>query len=170
MKYKFEVILGIVVTVVIAAVVWGLYVIGSPEKARMRRFDDLRLQHMQQLQSEILSYWQAKEKLPATLSELKDDLRGVTVPADPETDAAYEYQKKGDEAFSLCADFALSSEERRLYDKEMSYPMYGPYGPYVREQNWEHGSGRHCFDRTIDKERYLKDQEAVKRGAPVPVY
>lgn len=166
MKYKFEVIVGVIITIVAATVIWGLMVIGSPEKARMRRFDDLRLQHLQQVQGELLSFWQAKSRLPNELSELKDDLRGVNVPVDPESGSAYEYVKNSDDQFSLCATFSLNSEERRLYDKEQAYPMYGPYGPYIREQNWEHEAGRQCFDRTIDKERYQKDQELVPQPYP----
>lgn len=170
MKYTFEIVIGVIITVVAAAVLWGLWVIGSPEKARMRRFDDLRVQHLQQLQSELVSFWQDKERLPDELSEIKDDLRGVAIPVDPETGTAYEYEKKGSEQFTLCATFSLSSEERRLHDKELSYPYYGAYGPYIREQNWEHEAGRSCFERTIDKDRYLKDKAAVEMVRPAPVY
>lgn len=164
---KMKVFIGVVIAIVTASVVWGLYVIGSPEKTRLRKFDDIRLQHLQQIQSELLSYWQSKDVLPAQLDMLRDDLTGVTVPKDPQTGAPYEYRKTGELTFTLCANFALSTDERKLNDKDLSYPMYGPYGPYIIEQTWEHGVGRQCFDRTIDKERYQKDQEQVKRNAPV---
>ncbi len=126
----------------------GFFIIGSPETQRMLRFDRQRVEHLQNIQSQIVNYWQTKGKLPETLDNLSDPLVGFTVPRDPKTDAPYEYRRISELTFVLCADFRLESA---------SYPKPAiPRAFYqdVFEANWEHGQGKQCFERTIDPERF----------------
>ena len=144
MKYF---VYGVIGAVVVAIVV-GFVIVGSPNEERMRNLDEQRANDLQGLQYEIVNYWQAKDVLPATLSDIKDDIRGVRVPADPETNAPYEYAVKGNLQFELCAVFARASNEA---DSEVARPV-GLYGGI--NENWQHGAGRTCFARTIDKDLY----------------
>ena len=130
------------------AIVAGFLIVGSPNEERMRKLDERRANDLQGLQYEIVNYWQAKDVLPKALSDIKDDIRGVRVPADPETNVPYEYAVKGDMQFELCAVFARVSSDA---DSEAARPV-GLYGGI--NENWQHGAGRTCFMRTIDKDLY----------------
>lgn len=151
-----KIFVGIIIAVVSTVIIAGFFVAGSPKDARFKKFDGIRVQHLQTVQSELISFWQAKEKLPERLDELNDSLRGFAVPTDPTSGASYEYERKIDIQFSLCASFAGTSE-----GVEAGYPKYVPRPAYSGEYgasyplldggfNWEHGAGRVCFDRTID--------------------
>lgn len=139
----------IVIGAVAVAVVASFFVIGSPLTERTRRFDERRVSDLQSIQWEVVNYWQKKSRLPATLAELNDDIRGFGVPQDPETGGAYEYAEESAASFSLCATFSLASDAsanmRRI---TKSVPVIGV------NQSWTHGSGRTCFTRTIDKDLY----------------
>lgn len=138
-----------VIVVVIAAVVTGFFIIGSPKQERLRRFDLERVGRLQEIQMQIINYWRSKEVLPLQLADLEDKISGFIPPTDPETNAPFEYSVKGPESFELCATFSLASE------KDETSPVARPmiYGGQVNE-SWKHDVGRACFERTIDKELY----------------
>lgn len=153
--------------IVLLAVVMGFVAVGSPAKQRALRFDSQRLGDLQGIQWQIVSHWQQKEKLPATLNDLKDPISGNVIPNDPETEKPYEYTAKSATSFELCATFALKNNDTKgrgaSYgggrDIAVSYPSYG--GDPANE-NWKHEAGRACFTRTIDPERYPPNK-------PIPV-
>lgn len=113
--------------VVVAAVVAGLVVSGSPGEQRLRRFDDQRVSDLMELSRALDSYWDTEAALPASLDLLVDGRRLTRVPVDPATDAAYEYLVDASEAYRLCADFAR------------------PSGEDARGDFWAHEAGRTCF-------------------------
>lgn len=123
----------------------GFLVIGSPMQARQMRFDEQRVTDLMGIQDQIVSYYQAKQKLPASLADLDDSLSYYSLPQDPQG-RAYEYVPGEGLSFSLCADFGAASA---LGSNMSAYkPTYGP------GDNWAHAAGRQCFERTIDPERY----------------
>lgn len=137
--------------VVAAAVIGGFFVAGSPQSARLQQFDAMRQQNLQEIQSQIVYYWQQKGALPSNLDLLRNDISGFVAPKDPESGAPYEYRVTGELSFALCANFALPSMNDGR-SKSVPYPAY-PYDGGVA-QNWEHHAGTFCFDRTIDKDFY----------------
>lgn len=148
----------IIIIIVVGAVIAGFFVVGSPKEERLRRFDERRIQDLQSLQNEIVNYWQSKAKLPERLPELVDNIRGFTVPRDPETSSEYGYQIKGELEFALCATFdrasildtaSISGSTARVTTKA-PYPVDN----YSLGQNWDHSPGYVCFDRKIDKDIY----------------
>jgi hypothetical protein len=145
------------IVVVLAAVVAGFFVIGSPKTERARRFDYERVANLQEAQSQIIFYWQSKERLPVALGNLSDSISGYITPTDPETGAAYEYIVIGTTTFKLCATFNLASETDPNIAAETKYAMY----PGGVMENWSHGAGQACFERTIDPELY-KSFEKIK--------
>lgn len=142
--------------IVLAAIVMGFVVVGSPAKQRAMRFDGQRISDLQNIQWQIVSHWQQKQKLPATLAELKDSISGQTIPKDPENKTEYGYMVKGDKSFELCATFTLKHED--LSGKGGYYQvgdsLTDMYIPDNMNENWKHEAGRTCFTRTIDPERY----------------
>ena len=131
---------------VLAAVVAGFFAVGSPAHQRDLNFDLKRVQGLQEIQSQIISYWQRKNVLPPNLMSLTDDIIGYKAATDPETQAPYEYRVKSDLTFELCADFKLASPSNNK-----PVPMYYPN---VSADNWDHTAGHNCFLRSIDPEIY----------------
>lgn len=147
-----------IIAVVALAVVAGFFVVGSPKQERLRRFDAERVQDLQNLQSRIVNFWQSKNQLPRELSELNDSLSGFAVPTDPVSGQAYEYLVKGELSFQLCATFDLPSLPSGKAGNRIPEPSAYPAPPHIQGENWEHGMGRVCFDRTIDKDLYKLDK------------
>ena len=135
--------------IVLIAVVGAFFIIGSPMSARLAQFDQQKVSELQGIQSEIVNYWQSKEKLPATLADLNDPISGYKVPIDPQSVVAYEYNIKdaANLSFELCAVFNKQGEDQYGFA-----PTSFPVKDYM--QNWQHEAGRVCFERTIDKQLY----------------
>ncbi len=148
---------------VLTAIVFGFMTVGSPAQQRLMRFDERRIQDLQSIQSQVVTYWQQKEVLPATLDDLKDPLVGYSIPRDPEFESGkeYEYSVKGKLTFELCATFALPMPEGWveypkggiepiIYREDGSVSSYPYPGPFGTNESWDHEEGRTCFERTID--------------------
>lgn len=137
---------------VLVSIIAGFFIVGTPWEARLYRFDEQKVSDLQQIQWQLVNYWQSKEALPAALAELQDPIGGFIVPADPQTGEAYTYVRTNTTSFKLCAVFNAESR---------------PYAPATRtvatlpggvekglSDNWQHGAGEACFERTIDPELY----------------
>lgn len=131
---------------VVASLIWAFVVIGSPANERLRRFDGQKVQDLQNIQWQVVSYWQAKGKLPVGLATLNDSISGFIAPVDPQTKQSYDYKTTGNKAFQLCANFNLDNKTDPVNSVKTA-----PVGFY---DNWQHFSGSVCFDRTIDAEFY----------------
>lgn len=130
----FNRIAGLVAIVVfLIAVGVGLHMSGSPAEQRLAGFDQQRRTHLARIRNSVDAYWRANRALPSRVDE---DVIGIamgSVPRDPETDIAYEYQVTGDDAYRLCARFSRESPQS----------MAGDF--------WAHGPGRHCFDFRVSE-------------------
>ena len=114
--------------VIVAAIGIGLYLTGPPGEQRLGRFDQQRVMHLTQIRQSVDEYWRTHRALPARVDE---DVIGITmqrVPRDPENDAGYEYEVRGDDAYRLCAVFNRASAD------------------HLADEFWSHDAGRHCFD------------------------
>ena len=164
----------------IALIVWSFLIMGSPLTQRDLRIDDKRVQDLQNIQSQVINYWQQKEKIPETINDLKDPLSYATLPVDPEFEKGkkYEYVKVDKMKFQLCATFSLPMpkgwQESQGYrggvmpmatpamdvaTSNVAYPYPGPTGV---NDSWDHQAGRTCFDRTIDKDIYPPYPKVLK--------
>lgn len=154
-----SVLIGWVVTVVVVgSIVAGFFIIGTPASARLQKIDQQKVQDLQNIQYQIIYYWQSKSMLPETLGQLENPLSGYTVPEDPDG-IGYQYNLGDADSFELCATFNRESSSA------LSVPVRGA------NENWEHGVGEHCFARTIDHELYPPfDRAGGKVPSPVPVY
>lgn len=157
-----KVLASIVAIVVIASIVLGFFIVGTPADQRERRFDDQRINDLQTLQSQIVDYWVRKDSLPLSLSNLEDNIIGFIVPVDPSDKGPYEYKIIDSLSFELCAVFSRSSEESGLVGQNTK-ALNSPYGLF--QQNWDHDTGRYCWTRNIDPDLYKTD----KTVAPLPV-
>jgi hypothetical protein len=129
---------GISMSIVLLALVWGFTLTGSPAIERQRKFDERRLEHIQAISSEVFNIvydgrpWDpatrpAPSPLPATLEEIVAQARYQKLEiTDPQTSTPYEYMRKDDTHYDLCATFSSVRDE--------------PYDIF-----WNHQSGHHCF-------------------------
>ncbi|MCR4328244.1 MAG: DUF5671 domain-containing protein [Patescibacteria group bacterium] len=179
--YRGKIAAIIATCVIVISIAGSFFIMGSPMTARAKRFDAQRISDLQNIQWQVVSYWQQKEKLPSTLSDLEDSISGYRVPKDSETDASYVYtlEDGGDtESFSLCATFLRSTigEKDALLGRggyrvdDTYYPsspvLKGGYYSIGTGESWEHEKGEYCFPRTIDPERY--PSKALKTPVSIP--
>lgn len=136
---------------VLAAIVSGFFIIGTPSDMRMMRLDSQKVSDLQNIQWQIINYWQQKESLPATLADIEDPLSGYSVPVDAQTGEPYVYKRNSPLDFSLCATF--NRESMTQGEASVARPSM-PYAAPMEGENWKHGAGEVCFDRSIDPERY----------------
>lgn len=138
------------------AVAAGFLIAGSPHDARLLRYDEQKVSDLQGIQYQVVNHYQQKGELPGSLAETNDPLSSYMVPMDPQTGMSYEYEIVDADGFSfrLCAAFNLPTPDTA---GQGAYPIHdlsyaGPGMPL--DENWLHDTGRTCFDRTIDPDRY----------------
>lgn len=150
-KEKMSVIYGSVVgLVVLASVVGGFFIAGSPGYQRQVRLDSERISDLENLQWQVIEYWRTNETLPEDLAVLEAE--GYRIPTDPETGETYGYERTGDLTYELCATFETSNEEvSSSRSRGFVEPNY----------NWDHGEGENCFERRINPNDY-----PINRGIP----
>ncbi len=164
-KYQLpKIVAWISILIVLGGISAGFFIGGSPAIQRQRKADDIRIGHLQEIQAQIINYWQLKEKLPPQLADLKDSISGFEQPLDPETKVPYEYTIASPLAFDLCATFntvSLNNNSNTAGNPVMprSAVYYGN-DPY--SQNWSHNAGRTCFSRTIDPQLYKLNSPIIK--------
>lgn len=129
--------------VVVAAIITGFYLIGSPGKERQRRLDTTRTQHLESLSYSIDYYYRsAGQKLPSQLSELTLSSSYRLQPQqlkDPGTGEPYGYRVIDQDTYELCATFVQTSADRNINQP-----------PPTAEPNfWNHGAGRQCFSLDV---------------------
>lgn len=128
----------------------GFMIIGTPASARLYRLDDQKINDLQTLQYQIVTYWQHTQTAPKTLIDLNDSLSNVPLPVDPQTGQSYEYQFVDKNHFILCTTFNKAGFGRDM--GSMAEPI-GVGGPGINS-NWQHDAGRVCFQREINPELY----------------
>lgn len=143
--------------VVLASIVWGFVVIGSPTKFRNLRDDQQRISDLTDIQWQLLNKYQTVGSLPNSLSELQDNFSGYVVPVDPKTGESYLYKSPAILAtttlsFELCAKFGQDMPDT---EGRGAYPVKDFYGAGgLENSNWEYTIGENCFKRTIDPVTY----------------
>lgn len=131
---------GIASVIVLTALVWGFFVVGSPLSERARKFDERRITDLRLIHSAILDVVHAgrpnwvndlvprlQEPLPVTLEDVAASASYERLSiVDPETGAPYAYRITGESTYDLCADF------RTVRDTPFDIA-------------WNHPAGTHCF-------------------------
>jgi hypothetical protein len=136
-----QVLAGVVSVVVLAAVVTGVVILGSPSEERARRIDRRLVEELSSIKTAVDSYYSKNGILPASLNELWQgspglDLNGpFDVIRDPVPPNAYRYRVVAVDAFELCGTFERASEPRVSSGVDV----------------WQHSSGDHCFTRKVAK-------------------
>ncbi len=140
---------------IIATLVVGFLQIGSPKTQRAIKLDNQRVDHLSQINYQLLASFQEKGSIPGTLDEVFAQAPWLATQTDPETKQNYEYRKLSETQFELCATFALSSDANKNIDSMIRPTPYKEYG-FISTTDWTHSEGRNCFTRTLDPTVILK--------------
>ena len=152
---------------VLATIIVGFVIAGTPATQRARRLDEQRINDLQEIQGQVLDYWIRKAALPAAALDLNNPLNGFNFPADPDTRIPYTYRPTGDLSFELCADFQTnSSDSPSAAAKPVAPRALYPGDGIPTQEPWTHGKGHACFTRTIDPELYKPQPKTEK----IPAY
>lgn len=145
---KRAVVIGVAVLAV-ATILSGFVIVGTPGEARKARFDAERVTDLQDLQSRVTRYWQAKQTLPTTIDALSDSINFGPLPTDPETHAPYVYRATGTTTFQLCTTFKSATPY-----SQRTAPISFTGVDTTDPSSWQHAAGPVCFNRTIDPAFY----------------
>lgn len=147
-KNRTTLIVSLACVLVFGSLITGFIIVGSPMTARAMRFDVERTNDLSTIQWQVINFWQQKGALPVNMSDLNDSISGFAIPVDPETGKSYVYETTSDLGFKLCADFALAAPENQSQVRGT--------------ENWQHGAGHVCFDRTIDPDLYPVNTKSLR--------
>lgn len=142
---------AVVVAIIIAAIILGFYTAGSPRTQRLMRLDDQRIDDLTTIQYTLSNHYRNKQALPETLIELNDPLVSISIPTDPGTGAAYEYERTDEATFRLCATFALP---QIIVGEDADLSDYTVRRLAEEAEQWPHDIGRTCFTREIDPDNH----------------
>jgi len=127
-----QILLSVVIAAVAVVVVAGLWISGSPAKARGKRLDIRRTRDLQLLSSSIKRFWAREKHLPASLADLtKQPDIGTQRMHDPQSGRVYEYRVTQEDHYELCAHFSLATETPGRGSNEVNF--------------WAHEAGHQCF-------------------------
>jgi hypothetical protein len=146
--------LGVSLVIILGSIIWGFAVLGSPRTQQFIKYDQQKISDLQNIQYQVISYWQMNGTLPGSLAEIKSNQQYVVVPTDPQSKQDYEYKGTGMMTFELCANF-----NKENLKNQNPYPMMAPAsypikGGIIQNENWNHPAGHQCFSRIIDPVAY----------------
>ena len=129
-KFVKNIFIASIVTAIVAAVIGGVILLGSPAKERMRKLDKRRVENLRAITSAVDLYWTRHKSLSPSIESLSKEPGLSLNTLDPETGQPYEYKVLNERNYELCTNFAFATaEEQNIYYKDF----------------WSHGPGRQCF-------------------------
>ncbi len=135
--------IGLGLLVLIASLIGGFVVSGSPEQVQAQKRDAERLNRVSQLFSEARNSRPMNGAIQPTLPETMDDLRVTIYPnsdikRDPATGAPFPFKKIDSDTLVICADFE-ADQANTAHDSRYNY------APYPFPQDIRYTIGRNCF-------------------------
>lgn len=117
---------------VLAAIVAGFLVIGSPTQIRLRRVDQMRVRDLTAIANHVAAYRKTHETLPQSLSGLVPSSPNyVVTPRNDPLGVPYEYSVTKKDSYELCAEFNEAAEDTSNSAYETVFS--------------KHSKGRQCF-------------------------
>ena len=135
--FSSKIFIWIIIGIIVLAVVYGIFLAGSPAAQRALQSDKVRESHLQQISFSIDEYWARNQKLPETLEDLLGSRYSfVESISDPITKVPYPYMVLEEKQYELCAVFDLASTEKST---RLHFSL----------KAWEHEVGETCFELEI---------------------
>ncbi len=145
----------VALVVIIASIIWGFSVLGSPRTQQLLKHDQQKASDLQYLDSQIRNYYANKGTLPKDMEELSSGDYYAPNRIDVQTKKPYVYKKTSGTTYNLCADFNKASDDKNALNSPYYYEDVG---------SWSHPAGTYCFTKTINPNIYYKT------GPSVPIY
>lgn len=147
------IVLSIVILIVI---ILGFKAFGSPQSQRLVKYDNQKVSDLQNIQWQIIDYWQTNGQLPEKLDDINAEIYYASkIPTDPQFNKSYVYKKTAEMEFELCAEFNKENSDSTNFG-----PATYIKGEVIKNSNWNHKAGTQCFERIIDPIAY----PVYKRG------
>ena len=130
---------GVSVIIILISIAWGFSVLGSPRTQQLLKYDEQKVNDLMNVNNEVTNYYAQKGTLPSSLTDMSTQY--YTVVTDSQTGKPYEYEKTGNAAYNLCAEFNNASQDAtqpNIYARPIGY------------QTWTHPAGHYCFTQTIN--------------------
>jgi hypothetical protein len=122
-------LLGVVTAVVLAVVVSGFFLAGTPRQARRAALDQKRIEDISDFSDELYQAWKKHhEPPPSSLDEYMEAHPLADGLLDPVTKQPYGYRSLGDGKYEMCATFDAAVGDE------------GEFGA-----PWAHPAGSFCF-------------------------
>ncbi|MFM2381697.1 MAG: hypothetical protein RLZZ76_464 [Candidatus Parcubacteria bacterium] len=134
----------VAIAIAVAALTVGFMFSDSPSKVREMKLDAEQVANLSDMQWRIEDHYRINKSLPKTTDEL---YVGISPAKAPESRTAYEYKVTDEDTYQLCATFMYPSTP--INASTIAYVDSSMKNPY---NNWDHGQGVTCFERTIVKE------------------
>jgi len=134
----------------LAALIFGLLAVGSPQDVRFRKIDAERLGDLMRIEGEITGYYRDHRGLPSTLDALMElPASNVRRVKDPATGVPYGYRIVDSTTYELSAIFYAADSISERYD----------HGTHF----WRHPAGPHRYTITIPP------AQGERPPAPAPI-
>lgn len=151
--------LGLSLFLILGSIIWGFAVLGSPRTQQLIKYDQQKMTDLQNIASQVEYYYQMKNVLPASLSDLATSNNYYAIPTDLQNKKPYEYKKTGNSTYEICAEF---NKESAKNNGGHTQPTYSNYGLIY----WNHPAGRYCFTQTVQT---VNTPNSYQKDAPVAV-
>ena len=125
---------------VVGSIILGFAILGSPRTQRLYKYDEQKVSDLQNINNSIITYYSMNNKLPATLAEATTQGYFYGSEFDPQTGSPYEYKKKDQVFYELCAEFNKPSRKRE--ELGVSVARFGGSA-------WTHPEGYYCFIESV---------------------
>ena len=119
----------------------------SPTKVHEMKIDAQQVSDLSDMQWRIEDHYRINKALPI---DIKTVYVGIDVPKAAFERDAYKYKTTADDKYELCATFAYSSKQNT--QTVIATPVGNDVTAKNPYNNWDHGTGVTCFERTIQKE------------------
>lgn len=133
-------VFAVVVSIfVIAAIVVGFMVIGSPRTQRLVKYDEVKLSNLRTIADEVRYYYERNNVLPATLAEVaQTNSYGGLVYTDTQFERPYTYIVVDAKTFQVCAEFNRDSQNLNTTKAYTGFETWSTYK-----------AGEFCFTQTV---------------------
>lgn len=139
-------VFGLAATAVVAVVLTlGFTHSDSPAKVREMKIDSQQTTDLSDIQYRVEDHYRIANSLP---KDMQTVYVGTLAPHAVSGRAAYEYKNIDTDTYELCATFAYPSQNTGLTAPQPIAVAVEVKNPY---NNWDHGTGKTCFERTVVK-------------------
>jgi len=122
--------------IILAVIVFGFYLTGSPSENRILRQDEVRVSDLRNLRNAINQYQRQEKKAPSLLQEVFQNCAGKTGYQCSRLDGInaedFEYSVRSEKTFELCTTFERAAPFPRGGERKATNPS-------------QHEAGRHCY-------------------------